>query len=398
MLFIKNGVLLTPLCKENDKIIAVDHGKITGIHDRLDLPQGSEVIDAQGLYIAPGFIDIHVHGGGGYGVMSGRADDIIKMCGAHARYGTTSILPTTLASPIPKLMHVIDAVKEAQQRCDTAHILGIHLEGPFLAKSQKGAQSEDDILVPAKHDYRALLDYWDGIKIMGAAPETRGGMALGRELRKRGILASVAHSDATYDEMIEAITYGYSDVTHLYSGCSSVIRKNGYRIAGVVEAGLLCDELTVQIIADLKHLPVALLKLIYKCKGADRISLITDGLEYAASTLEEGTVYRQENGVETVYEDGVMKLMDRQAFAGSVATSSRLVRNMYLHADVPLLDAVKMATMTPAKLAGVSLCKGCIAPGYDADLTIFDKDVCVKAVIVSGKTVYSGMADNNAPN
>jgi N-acetylglucosamine-6-phosphate deacetylase len=170
------------------------------------------------------------------------------------------------------------------------------------------------------------------------------------------------------------------------------VRVDGYRVPGVVEAGLLRDELSVQVIADLRHLPPALLQLIYKCKGADRISLITDGLEYSAAELKEGTVYRQKNGVETVYEDGVMKLMDRKAFAGSVATSSRLVRNMAQGAGVPLLDAVKMATMTPARKLGVSGRKGMVAEGYDADLILFDENVNVKLCMVGGRVVFNQLA------
>lgn len=392
MIFIKNARILTPL-ERREGIVAVRDGKIAGIDSRVDIPEGSEVIDAGGLYLAPGFIDMHVHGGGGYSAQSCCADDVVKMCEAHAKFGTTSIVPTTLAAPIPFLEKAVDAVREAQAKSKNSNILGIHLEGPFISMEQRGAQSEDNILVASEHNYTDLLDRWDGIKIMAAAPEVDGCYKLGRELQKRGILASVAHSNATYDQVVKAIYYGYSDVTHIYSGCSSVIRVNGYRVPGVVEAGLLRDELSVQIIADLKHLPPALLMLIYKCKGADNISLITDGLEYAASDLKEGTVYTQKNGVQTVYEDGVMKLMDRQAFAGSVATSNRLVRNMYHHAEVPLLDAVKMATMTPARKLRVDDRKGKVAEGYDADLILFDENIDVKFCMVSGRIFFQHLAE-----
>ncbi len=386
----KNAKVLSPLYTD-ERLVVVQDGKIAGVHNRLDISPEMEVIDAKGLYLSPGFIDIHVHGGGGCGVMGCSPDEIVKMCQAHAQHGTTSILPTTLAAPIPHLKRAIAAVKAAQAMSVDSNILGIHLEGPFLSKNQKGAQSEDSILVPTEENVRDLLDSWDGIKMVGAAPEVCGCLALGRELRRRNITASIAHSDARYDDVINAIEAGYSDVTHIFSGCSSVIRENGYRIAGVVEAGLLRDELSVQVIADLKHLPVSLLKLIYKCKGADKISLITDGLDYSATTLLEGTVYRQENGVETVYEDGVMKLIDRQAFAGSVATCNKLVYNMYKHADVPLLDAVKMATMTPARRVGVGHCKGLIAEGYDADILLFDNNIQIKMCMVSGKSIFSHM-------
>lgn len=386
MIFFRNARILTPLVGL-DGVVAVEGETIRGVGARADIPPGATVIDAGGLYLSPGFIDMHVHGGGGCSAMSGSAEDIVGMAEAHARFGTTSILPTTLAAPVPALQRVMDAVRRAQATCTGSNILGIHLEGSFLAQSQRGAQSEKNLLPATEANVSALLDYWDGIRVMGAAPENPGCLRLGRELQKRGILATIAHSDATYDQVTAAVAAGYRDVTHIYSGCSSVIRVDGYRVPGVVEAGLLRDELTVQVIADLKHLPVPLLQLIYRCKGPDRIELITDGLELAASELKEGTVYRQANGVETVYEDGVMKLMDRKAFAGSVATSRTLVKNMAQAVGVPLLDAVKMATWSPANRLGLGGRKGLIAEGYDADIILFDADFNVRLCMVRGRVV-----------
>lgn len=385
--------IITPIRILWDGCICVDGGKITGIYPSGQYPKAPEgaVIHGRGLYAAPGFIDIHVHGGGGYDTTDGVAQEIVAMAEAHAKYGTTSILPTTLAAPIPVLCQAIDAVKEAQKQCEKSNILGIHLEGPYFAQSQRGAQSPEHIKSPDKAEYLPLLDRWDGIRMMGAAPELEGALELGRELQKRGITASIAHTDATYEDVERAIESGYTDVTHIYSGCSSVVRKNAYRIAGVVEAGLEKDELTVQVIADGKHLPPPLLKLIYRCKGADRISLITDGLSFSASQLEEGVEYVQKNGVRVVLEDGVMKLLDRQSFAGSVATSSRLVRNMMQLAGASLTDAVKMATWTPARVIGVSDHKGMLARDYDADIILMDEQVNVKWVMVRGTVAYDFM-------
>lgn len=383
----RNAKIISPLCVY-EGCAAVENGKILGTARRMEVPRGAEEIDAGGLYLSPGFIDMHVHGGGGFGVMSCSADDVVRMCEAHARFGTTSIVPTTLAAPLSVLQKAVAAVRDAREKCTDCNILGVHLEGPFLSKNQRGAQSEEDILTASRENYADLLDCWDKILVMGAAPETDGALKLGRELRRRNILASIAHSDATYEQVLEAIASGYSDVTHIYSGCSSVVRIGGYRVPGVVEAGLLRDELSVQVIADLKHLPAALLQLVYKCKGADRISLVTDGLEYSAADLKEGTVYRQKNGVETVYEDGVMKLTDRKAFAGSVATSSLLVRNMTREAGVPLADAVKMASATPARRLGLAGRKGMVAESFDADLILFDEAISVKYCMVGGRTVF----------
>ena len=382
-LYIYNARVIMPFVLRTG-IVVVRDGRIAGIYDHIDIPEYAQKIDAQGMYLVPGYIDIHVHGGGGHSVMEGTPEAVLAMCAAHARFGTTTVLPTTLAAPVPMLLGAIKAVRSAQGLARGFCIAGIHLEGPYLAEAQRGAQSADYLLTPDSHDPRILLDAWDGIRMMGASPELPGAMNLGCMLASRGITASIAHSNATYDEVLEAVNYGYSDVTHLYSGCSSIIRKDGYRVPGVVEAGLLCNELTVQVIADLKHLPVPLLQLIYRMKGAGSMCLVTDGLESSASELIEGTVYTQANGVQTIYEDGVMKQMDRQGFAGSVATMQQLVKNMHLAAGIPLCDAVRMATEVPARLIGLGKSKGSVAPGYDADLLLLDDALNVRFCMVGG--------------
>ena len=368
-------------------MLAVEDGKIAGIHERLDPPENAQVIDCAGRFLSPGFVDIHVHGGGGKSAMSDKPQDIVDMCAAHASYGTTSMLPTTLAAPIPQLETALDSIRAAKEMSVDCNILGAHLEGPFLSVKMKGAQSPENILDPPLYNSEASLDYWKGIRIIGAAPQVAGALVLWLAAKKRGKVASVAHPDATYEQAEKALEYGYSDVTHIYSACSSVIKINLFRIAGVVEAGLVHDDFTVQMIADLRHLPVGLLKLIYKCKGAEKISLITDGLEFSATDMTEGTVCVQENGVRAIYEDGVMKLADYSALAGSVATSSRLVRNMYKSAGAPLYDAVRMATATPASVAGFASTKGRLAVGYDADIILFDENIDVSFVMTNGRII-----------
>ncbi len=366
--------------------VAVENGKITEIAEKIDAPQGAEVIDGQGKYLSPGFIDLHVHGGGGYSAMGGR-DAVVKMCEAHARFGTTSILPTTLAAPIEQLKTAIDGVRAAQSATENVHILGVHLEGPFLSPHMCGAQSPENILVPAEHDYEDLLSYWDGIKIVGAAPETDGGMALGKAIQRHGAVASIAHSTADYDLAQAAFGSGYSDVTHLYNACTSCHKVGVFRHAGTVEAALVNDEVSVQVIADLRHQPVGVLQLIYKCKGADKMYVITDGLEYAALDMQEGEEFTQENGMSVVYENGVMLLSDRSCLAGSVATCDKLVRNLYKAVGLPLTECVKMASSTPARIVGIADRTGKIEVGYDADLLLFDEDISVCAVFVSGKQI-----------
>jgi N-acetylglucosamine-6-phosphate deacetylase len=226
------------------------------------------------------------------------------------------------------------------------------------------------------------MDFLPHMRMMGIAPELPGASELAEKLSAAGVVVSIAHSDATYDDIKDAVRRGFSDVTHIYSGCSTVVRRDAFRVSGVVEAGLEMDELTVQAIADGRHLPPELLRLIYRAKGADGMYAITDALEFAASRIDEGAAYTQLNGMSVLYEDGVMKLPDRSAFAGSVATMSRAV-NVLVGAGIALTDAVRMATGTPATRIG-ALHKGRVASGYDADLILFDDDINVRLCMVAG--------------
>ena len=364
----------------------VEGSRILDVAEHVPLDPGDHLIRADKLYLSPGFVDIHVHGGGSFSAMSGNAADVTAMANAHARHGTTAILPTTLAAPIPTLLAAVKGIRRAAELPCDATILGAHLEGPCLSPAQTGAQSPDDLKIPAEVDLTPLLDTWpEGIRMMGAAPELPGALTLGDQLAKRGVVPSIAHSNATYSQVEEALDYGYCDVTHLYSSCSGMIRVHSYRVPGVIDAGLNLDALTVQVIADGKHLPLPLLQLIYRCKGPEKIELITDGLEFAASELKEGTVYRQLNGVETVYEDGVMKLLSRESFAGSTATLHRCVRTMRA-AGIPLHEAVRMASENPARRIGAEK-KGRIAPGMDADLLLMDENLTLQWVMSGGRVI-----------
>ena len=386
---IQNGPVVTPTHVIPNGGVLVEGEKILEVLDRPVAEPAADikVIDAAGRTISPGFVDLHVHGGGGLEVIDASPEEINEICLAHSRYGTTSMLPTTFAAPIDTICQAIDNIREAAEKPTGADILGVHLEGPYFAMAQRGAQAPEYIINPCEESMSRLLDRWDGVRMMGAAPEIPGGFELGLELVRRGIVASVAHSDGTFEDIEKAISYGYTDVTHLYSGCSHIHRVNAYRVAGVVEAGLYFDELNAQVIADGKHLPPSLLRLIYKCKGPDKIALITDGLGPSASDITEGGVYVQADGREFILDDGVMKLPDFQSFAGSCATTSRLVRNMIELAGATLLDAVKMAAQTPAAVIGATK-KGRLAPGFDADIILFDDQINVSTVMVRGRLVH----------
>ena len=384
-----NVTLVTPGRLFPGSAIDVEGDKIIAVHTSAPaLLQGGKVVDCKGNYAMPGFVDIHMHGGNKANFFLDSAEKIKDGCEAHARYGTTTMLPTTATDSCENLVSAIKNIRKASEMVTTCTIAGVFMEGPFFSPAQAGAQDPDTMKDPDVGMLDAFCEAWPGgIRMMGVAPELNGGIEFAKELKKRGIVASIAHSDANYNTCVEALKNGYSDITHIYSGCSIVHRENAFRIGGVVEAGLVEDDFTVQMIADGCHLPPELLRLVYKCKGADKISLVTDATDYAATDLPEGTTAIAANGDVSILEDGVMKLESRQAFAGSVATTDRLVRNMVTLAGVSLCDAVTMMTRTPARVVGLDDHKGSILPGYDADIVIMDKDLQVQSVLAMGKFI-----------
>lgn len=388
---ISNGTVLTPFRAIKNGTVVVENGQILGVHEGfVDVPEAEE-IDAQGQYISPGFIDIHVHGGGGADFMDGTEEAFLTVAEMHARFGTTALVPTTLTAEKEDLLHTLDVYEKAHRRnTNGAAFLGIHLEGPYFALSQRGAQDPRYIRNPNPAEYEEILNYSSSIVRWSAAPELEGAIPFGQRLRQKGILAAIAHTDAYYDDVLAAYENGYSLVTHLYSAMSGVTRKNAFRYAGVIESSYLLD-LDVEIIGDGIHLPAPLLQFVYKFKGPDRTALITDAMRGAGMPEGESILGSLKNGLPVIIEDGVAKLPDRTSFAGSVATFDRLVRNMITMANVPLLDAVRMASTTPARIMGVSDRKGSLAKGKDADVVIFDENINVGMTMVGGKVVYNQM-------
>jgi len=382
-----NGDIITPYRYIRNGTVLVENGIIIGVYEgNVDFPD-AQIINANGNYIAPGFIDLHVHGGGGHDFMDGSAEAFLAIAETHAQYGTTSMVPTTLTSEKEDLLQTLDLYEQANAANQKgAKFLGMHLEGPYFALSQRGAQDPRYIRNPDPAEYEEVLAYSGSITRWSAAPELPGAIEFGRRLREKGILAAIAHTDAVYEEVLEAYENGYSLATHLYSAMSGVTRKNAFRYAGTIESAFLLD-MDVEIIADGVHLPAPLLKLIYKIKGADRIALITDAMRAAGMPEGESTLGSLKNGLKVIVEDGVAKLPDRTSFAGSVSTTDRLVRNMVQMADVSLLDSVRMMTVTPARIMGASQ-KGSLAAGKDADIVIFDQDIRIQMTIVEGKIIY----------
>jgi len=386
LLQLLNANIVTPYQIRKTNIL-IDGKKIVRVDDLVN--EKAEHLDLNGKYIVPGFIDIHLHGGGGADLMDGDVDSILKIADNHVKYGTTAFYPTTLTAKDEELYRLFDNLKIAKQKNENgSKIMGVHLEGPYLSANQKGAQDER-FLKKAKVDhYKKIINSSDDIARITAAPEIDGALELGAFLKAKGIIASIGHTDAEYRDMLNALEYGYDLLTHFYSGMSLLKRVNGKRVLGAVESGYLFDEFNVEIIADGYHLPPELLKLIYKIKGSDHIALVTDAMRGSGMPEGKSILGSLENGIEVIIEGGVAKMPDRQAFAGSVATMDRLVRNMINLADVPLIESVKMATLTPAKIMGIDDRKGSISPGKDADLVVLSKDLEVEITVVEGDIRY----------
>ncbi|WP_183561515.1 N-acetylglucosamine-6-phosphate deacetylase [Mucilaginibacter sp. SP1R1] len=385
-----NAKIITPNGIFKNGSLLAGNGKITAIAEGNVDATAETVIDANGKYLSPGFIDIHLHGGGGHDFMDNTVEAYLEIAKLHASHGTTSFTPTTLSCEREALLKTLDLYEEsAPLNTIGAQYLGMHIEGPYFALSQRGAQDPRFIREPDPGEYMEILRHSSIIKRWSAAPELKGAIEFGRILKERGILPSIAHTDAIFEEALEAFENGYTHITHFYSCMSGVSRRNAFRYAGVIEAGYLLDDMTVEIIADGAHLPPALLKLVYKIKGPDKIALITDAMRAAGMPPGESILGDLKNGLRVIVEDNVAKLPDRSSFAGSVATTIQLVKNMITLADVSVIDAVKMMTATPAKIMGADDKKGSIVVGKDADLVIFDDAINLHQTIIGGRVVHA---------
>ena len=342
-----------------------------------------ELIDAEGGYLLAGFVDIHCHGGGGYDFMDASAEDMRKIERLHLSHGTTTLVATTMTDTWE---HIEEALERIGERLsDPLTIVGVHLEGPWFSPSQCGAQSVETMSRPSPEKLTELVEKYPFIKRFSLAPDVDDGFATGKRGALLGKVMAIGHTDADFDQTVAAADNGYTLVTHVYSGMKGVVRVNAYRVAGAVEGSLYDDRLTTEVIADGKHLPKGLLKLIYKCKGADRMCLVTDAMRGAG--LPDGSVAilgREDGGNVAIIEDGVAKLPDRTSFAGSVCTTDRLFRTMVNIAGLPITEVSKMISATPARVMGFED-RGKIAEGLRADLVIMNDKYEIKNIILKGE-------------
>ena len=365
----------TALYTKDDRILAITK-------EELPFDVGH---DAGGKYISPGFIDIHVHGGFLMRFEDCTVEEMFDLATKHAEFGTTTILPTASAAPTEDYIRMFETFRKVKEHKNPrgAYMPGIHMEAPYFSGAQIGAQGSS-IRPYDKEEYTMLIErYGDLINRWSAAPEMDGAEDFARACRDAGIQLSIGHSDADYDCIEKMFDLGFNCVTHLYSCTSTVHRKNAYRYAGIVEAAYMFDDMDVEIIADGKHLPATLLKFVCKHKGLDRISIITDATRFAG--LPDGSE-KKYGFTDVIIEDGVAKVPDRSCFSGSCATTNMLVRNMMKLAELPLLDAVRLATVNPARMAHLKD-RGTLREGAYADIIIFDEDINVSLTMVNGNIV-----------
>ena len=389
-MILKNAkVILNDFIREG--FVVVEDGRILGFESKApDLGENpSREIDLKGLYLSPGFVDIHVHGGGGADFLGGTPQTLMSAAKCHMQYGTTTISPTVSAFSMEEFRQSIDNYKAARAHMSGGPNLGgIHFEAPYINPVQRGAFEAEYIKKPDPREYCEVVDYADGvISRWTAAPELPGALEFGEFVSRNGILPTIGHSEAEYPIVERALGCGYKLVTHLYSATSTVVRRGGFRYPGIVESAYLLDDLAVELIADGCHLPPEMLRMVYKIKGPDKICLVTDACRFAGTDQTGKVLSREGRDRQVLIEDGVAKLLDRSAFSGSIATSDRLVRVMSAQAGVSLVDCIKMTCRTPARLIGIGDRTGSIEQGKDADLIVFDQEINIHGVMVKGSPI-----------
>ncbi len=377
---IVNGRILTPQGWLEGGSLVIEKNKIKAVLNSDLHIEDAEVIDAKGCSVAPGGIEMHVHGGGGRDFMEGEEEAFRVAVKAHMKHGTTAIFPTLSSSTVPMIEAACKTCDKLMAEEDSP-IMGLHLEGPYFNIKQAGAQIPEWITPPVAEDYNMLLDTYKCLKRWDEAPELPGSLEFIKACREHGVLPAIAHTRATYDDVAAANKAGMTHATHFYNAMPVVYKNREFKVPGTVESILAEENMTVEVIADGIHVPPVMLRMVYQIKGVERTALITDSLACAASEGDAAFDPR------VILEDGVCKLADRSALAGSIATMDRLIRTCVQQANIPLADACRMASETPAKIMGIYDRKGSLENGKDADIIMFDADLNLTYVMQMGHEV-----------
>jgi N-acetylglucosamine-6-phosphate deacetylase len=380
-MILTNARLIFPDGIRDGLEVVVDDGKIAALREQSSGRKA--VVDLGGNYLSPGFVDLHVHGGFGRDTMEGFAEAFRAICGFHASGGTTSLLLTTVTAPINKLAEVLAAVRNCHSSITA--IAGIHLEGPFISKTKRGAQRAEFIRDPTSTAMEQLLEYTDVIKRVTIAPELPGALEAIENFRTHGINVSGGHSDARDEDARAAFEHGMRSVTHTFNCMSNARRRGVYRVGGLLEFALSEPQISCELIADGHHVAPTLMKMLYRAKGPGGICLVTDAT--AGAGLPDGSRFSL-FGNDCIMESGVCLLADRSALAGSASRMIDLVRTMVRTIDVPLHEAVAMATQNPARAIGLEN-KGQLTVGADADLVVLSPDLRVLQTFAAGEEIWS---------
>ena len=358
--------------------VLIEDDKIKEINPQ-NIPNDLDIIDGNGLYLSPGFIDVHIHGAGGHDTMDGTFEAINEISKTIVKHGTTSFTPTTMTVSIEDINKSMLSIKDAKENgTDGAIVLGAHLEGPFISPMAIGAQNPNYLVEPTIENFNAMVkNAEDAVVSITIAPEIPGAKELIKILSEKGIVCSIGHTKATYEEAMDGIKCGCSHSTHLFNAMTGFT----HREPGVVGA-IFDTDITTETISDGIHISYPSLRIAYKQKTSDKVLLVTDAM--MACCMPDG-MYAL-GGQDVVVKDGAARLLSGN-LAGSILTLDKAVKNVYENTDMPLYEVIKMATLNPAKHCKVSHKKGLIKEGYDADLVLFDEDINIKNVIVSGKVL-----------
>jgi N-acetylglucosamine-6-phosphate deacetylase len=382
-----NGRVILPEEIVTGKALVVEGDKILGIANAASLGADVQQIDVGGRYIAPGLIDIHTHGALDHTFNEPTAEAFACITEENATRGVTSLLATVATAPIPNLVGCLEFSRQwMQEPHGGSQVLGVHLEGPYFSMEQKGAQDPKNVRTPDDGTPDILLEHHDVIKIMTYAPDLPGALELTARLARLGVVPAAGHSSAKDEDVLAAMKAGLRHAIHLWSGQSSTVREGPWRKPGLLEASLVFEGLSAEIIADNKHLPPTLMKLAYKCLGADRLCAVSDATSGAG--LAEGARFRM-GEMEYEVHDGVGMLLDRTSFAGSTTLVNQMIPILTEAVGIPLVEAVRMLTLTPARVIGVNDRKGSLEAGKDADVAVFEEDFTAWRTMIRGQWAYA---------
>lgn len=376
-----NGSLVLPDRVDSGLCIICANGTITGLVPPTALDPRIRTVDLGGRIVTSGLIDIHAHGALGHAFDDGTSESLASILDHYASCGITSVQPSLTSNPIERLTSALEAIREWKtSERSGCQVIGAHLEGPYFSHTQRGAHPEAYLRRPDDGSANQLLEFADVISMFTLAPELPGAIELIKEVVERGIIAAVGHSDGRDEDLWRAMDAGVRHIIHLWSGQSMTVRDGPWRQPGMVEASLVSESLTAEIIADGRHLPATLMRLAHRCLGS-KLCAVSDAS--LGTGLPEGTRFGPQN--DRIVTNSVGMLIDGTAFAGSTTLLNEMIPVLLNEVGLSLPDAIAMVTMTPANITGIADRKGMLAVGKDADLAVFDDDFAVWRTMIGGR-------------